>query len=396
MTDKAGDMKDYGFEDIYPYDDAQTREALARISRHPGIWVISKYLFPERPFWTLGKDLRKMQTVDEFQGKVMFKVVRSILEKTSDGLEVRGLENISGLDRKFLFISNHRDIVMDPAIILYSLYSAGMKKVELCVGSNLLSSSFVEDMMRSNRLVKVYRGLPAHRMVEFSGVLSSYIRERITSGESSIWIAQKQGRSKDSTDNTGQGIVKMLEKSGSGDFASDFQELGIVPVSISYEYESCDALRARELAVSRTRKYVKGKKEDINSIRTGIIQKKGHICLTFCNPLTEEEIASAAGLKGNDRYRKLCEIIDMRIHGAYRLWKTNYMGYDLMNGTSRYLGEKYTGTDLKDFEAYSSRQMAKYRNKPYSADAREIFYSIYGNPVANLEQQSVQDNVRVL
>ena len=369
------------FKDIYPYDDSRTREALARVSRNPFVWLISKYLFPDKPFWTLAGDLRRVQTVDEFQNEVMTKVVRSVLDRTSSGLEVRGMENVTGLNGGFLLMSNHRDIVMDPAIILYSIYSAGLGQVELCVGSNLLSSGFVEDMMRSNRLVKVYRGLPAHKMVEFSRTLSSYIRKRIVSGESSIWIAQRQGRAKDGKDRTGQGIVKMLEMSGSGDFCKDFSELRIIPVSMSYEYESCDALRARELAVSKNKEYHKGKREDTMSIKTGITQNKGHICMTFCKPLSAEEIQAAASLKGNDRYRSLCDTIDSRICGSYCLWKTNYMGYDLMKGTKVYLGDKYTEEDLKAFKAYAGKQLKKYRGKPYYDSMKEIFYSIYGNPV---------------
>lgn len=369
------------FKDIYPYDDSQTRDALARISKNPLVWPISKYLFPDKPFWFLAKQLRSVQTVSQFQNEVMTKVVKSILDRTSSGLEVRGMENISGAGRGFLLISNHRDIVMDPSIILYSLYNAGIPSIELCVGSNLLSFGFVEDIMRSNRLVKVYRGLPAHKMVEFSRTLSSYIRSRVVSGETSVWVAQRQGRSKDGKDRTGQGIVKMLEMSGSGNFFKDFSELEIIPICISYEYESCDALRARELAISKDKEYHKGKREDVVSIRTGITQNKGHICLTFCKALSSDEIQVAAELKGNDRYRSLCETIDSRICGSYRLWKTNYMGYDLMKGTDVFLGDKYSEDDLRAFKAYADKQLKKYRGKPYFDSMRDIFYSIYGNPV---------------
>lgn len=373
------------FKDIYPYDDAQTREALGRVSRNPLIWVVSKYLFPDKPFWSLARRLRTIQTVEEFQTDVMEKAVKSVLDRTSDGLEVRGVENLSGKGR-YLLVSNHRDIVMDPAIILYSVYTAGLPQTELCVGSNLLSSSFVEDIMRSNRLVKVYRGLPPHKMVEFSHLLSSYIRERITSGTSSVWIAQKEGRAKDSLDKTGQGLMKMLDLSGSGVFAADYDRLNVVPVSISYEYESCDALRARELLISRSRRYVKKKGEDLNSIKTGIKQKKGHICLTFCEPLHKEELEAAAALKGNERYKSLCGIIDVRIQASYRLWKTNYMGLDLLNGTSEHLGSEYSAEDLRAFQAYVQKSLKKYRRKLDVESLRQIFYSIYGNPVLSKQE----------
>jgi len=372
------------FCDIYPYDDLRTRKALRRASWDPRILFISKYLFPDKPLNYLSRDLRNVSGVDEFQMSVMTEVVKSILDKTSDGLEIRGLENLNLCSGKSLFISNHRDIVMDPAILLYALSFRGFIQTDLCVGSNLLSSRLVEDIMRSNRLVKVYRGLPPHEMSEFSHTLSAYIRQRITSGDGSVWIAQRQGRAKDSIDRTSQGILKMLSMSGSGDFKSDFARLGILPVSVSYQYESCDALKARELFLSRNAEYKKKKGEDTNSILTGIKQKKGKVCISFCEPLSDEVISEAASRRGNERYKALCEAIDSKILGSYKLWNTNYMGNDLMNGVLSHCGTEYSMDELVEFKAYAESQICTLESGLDKKELLGIFYSIYGNPVSSI------------
>ena len=378
----ASGMRD--FSDIYPYDDAQTRSALERVCRNPLVFVISKYLFPHEKPGYLRKEMLSAHSTEEFQVNVMRRVVKAVLDRTSDGLEIRGIENLSGLAH-FVLVSNHRDIVMDPAIILYSMYGAGLPPTDLCVGSNLLSSSLVEDLMRSNRLVKVYRALPAHEMIEFSRILSSYIRDSVTSGKSCVWIAQREGRAKDGRDRTSQGIVKLFSMSGSGDFVNDFDELSIVPVSISYEYESCDALRTRELYLKQKNgSYTKKRGEDTRSILTGIRGRKGRICLSFCKPLSREELQECAALRGNERFKRLCGIMDERICGSYRLWKTNYMGCDLMNGTCKYLGTEYSQDELDKFKSFCDNKLKKIHGCQDKDGLRKIFYSIYGNPVESI------------
>lgn len=365
---------------IRPYTDSETVRALRRISFNPTTIAVSRYLWPQDSVFKLSRLFRKVDSIDGFQAEVMSKAVESVLQSTSEGLQVRGIENLDP-GRKYLFISNHRDIVMDPALVQYALFKNGIPLSELCVGNNLLSSRYVETLMRSNRMVKVFRNLPPHDMVEFSRLLSSYIREKISKGESSIWIAHRQGRSKDSTDLTSQGIIKMLEMSGKADFATDISELRILPVSLSYEYESCDALRARELLISRDRKYVKAKGEDLKSILTGIRQNKGHICISFGKVLTPEEIAEAASLKGNERFRRICTLLNDRIHGGYRLWKTNYMGCDLMKGESAYLGREYSAEELEAFKAYAASRVDGVCKGLDRNELLQIFYEIYGNPV---------------
>lgn len=371
------------FEDIRPYSDEEAVEALNRVSKHPALPVISKYLFPKQNINALAETLRSVRSIDEFQTVVMIGVISAVLARSSEGFTFSGMSNLSKIGGKFLAVSNHRDIVLDPALILYAMNASGYPMAELCVGSNLLSSKLIEDLMKSNRMIKVIRGISARQMYLNSQTLSKYIRLSITSGKSSIWIAQKEGRSKNGIDKTEQGLLKMFDMSGEGSFEENFKELNIVPMSISYEYEPCDSRKARELLLSREAPYVKKKNEDLHSILTGIRQHKGHIHLSVGEPLSAAEIAEAAAHTGNDRYQVLRGILDRRIHEGYKLWKTNYMAYDLMNGSNEFLGDKYLPDDLEKFEAYIEHKLSKLEWRLDRKELRDIFLHIYGNPVAN-------------
>lgn len=369
------------FEDIRPYSDEEAVQALGRVSRHPMLPIISKYLFPKSSVDTLAKTLRGVKSIDEFQAVVMVDVINAVLARTSEGFTFSGTDNLSAIDGKFLAVSNHRDIVLDPALILYAMHTSGLPFAELCVGSNLLQSPLIEDLMKSNRMIKVIRGISARQMYLNSHTLSKYIRLSITSGTSSIWVAQKEGRAKNGLDKTEQGLLKMFDMSGEKGFEENFKELNIVPMSISYEYEPCDSRKAREILISQDGPYVKRPKEDLHSILTGIRQNKGHIHLSIGKPLTADEIAEAAAHTGNDRYQGLRDILNKRIQGGYRLWKTNYMGYDLMNGTSEFLGVKYLPEDLEAFRAYTEHKIQKLERRLDRDALRDIFWHIYGNPV---------------
>ncbi len=369
------------FEDIRPYSDEEAVQALGRVSRHPMLPIISKYLFPKSSVDTLAKTLRSVRSIDEFQAVVMVDVINAVLARTSEGFTFSGTDNLSSINGKFLAVSNHRDIVLDPALILYAMHASGLPFAELCVGSNLLQSPLIEDLMKSNRMIKVIRGISARQMYLNSHTLSKYIRLSITSGTSSIWVAQKEGRAKNGLDKTEQGLLKMFDMSGEKGFEENFKELHIVPMSISYEYEPCDSRKAREILIRQDGPYVKRPKEDLHSILTGIRQNKGHIHLSIGKPLTADEIAEAATHTGNDRYQGLRDILNKRIQGGYKLWKTNYMGYDLMNGTSEFLGVKYLPEDLEAFRAYTEHKIQKLERRLDRDALRDIFWHIYGNPV---------------
>jgi len=379
------------FTDIRPYSDAEARDALNRISHYPMLPVISKYVFPKEDSDFLGSLSRDIQGVDDFQFKVMTVVVSSIILKTSEGFTYSGMENITALKgKRFLAMTNHRDIVLDPSLVQNALKDSGIPFTEICVGNNLLENQLIEDLMRSNRMIKVIRGISARQLYLSSQLLSKYIRESITSDRSSIWIAQREGRTKDGLDSTEQGLLKMFDLSGEKGFAKNFEELNIVPMSISYEYESCDSRKARELYIKRTTgTYEKKKGEDTHSIMMGIKQKKGHIHLSVGKPLASEDFEAAAALNGNDRYQFLRGIYDKKILEGYKLWKTNYIGHDLANGKQEYMGVKYLPEDLDEFLNYTEHKIGKLENNLDKNAVRQIFWEIYGNPVENKKQHGL-------
>lgn len=372
------------FEDIRPYNDAETAEALKRVAEHPAVAGVSKMMLPDMPEDTLANLFRSISSVDEFQVKFMSMAVEWVLKNTAAEFSCSGIENLSP-EKKFLAVSNHRDIILDPAITQIVLYRGGIPLTQIAVGDNLLKNKTVEDLIRSNRMIKVVRGVSAKNLYMSSMLLSRYIRLAVTSSESSVWIAQREGRAKDGFDLTEQGILKMFDMSGGADFAKNFEELNIVPMSISYEYEPCDILKAREVLIKRSREYVKGENEDVNSIITGIRQYKGNIHLSICRPLSAGELEAAAACRKNERYQYVRQVIDERIISNYKLWKTNYMAYDMMTGGSRYAGE-YTTEDRAGFEKYLESKMATVEPDLDRNALREILLGIYGNPVLAKEK----------
>ena len=377
-------MNEQDYTSISPYTDQEAVEALKRVARNPFLPVVSKFFFPGAPLNTFRKLLKEIHSIDDFQEIVMSRMVSTAIERSTSGFSYEGVENISG-NGKFLAVSNHRDIILDPALFQYVLFSNRLQMTEICVGSNLLESNkVVSDLLRSNRIIKVIRGISARELYLSSKLLSSYIRERITSGGSSVWIAQREGRTKDGFDKTEQGLLKMFDMSGEGSFQENFEALNIIPVSISYEYESCDIRKARELLISEKEKYVKKKHEDTHSIISGVKQWKGGVNLFIDKPLTGEEIAQAAQLGKNDRYQALRQILDNRIIRGYKLWKTNYMAYDLLHGENKY-ADRYSAEDLEKFKVYTEHKLSKVE-RSLDRDALRIkFLQIYGNPVVNKE-----------
>ncbi len=377
------------FTDISPYTDAEAVEALGKLADHPAVVEVSKAIFPDKEPEFLRKILKSVKSIDEFQILVMNKAVEWVLSTTAHNFSYDGIGNLKKINGKFLAMSNHRDIILDPAITQVVLYRNAIPMTEIAVGSNLLTNKYIEYLIRSNRMIKVIRGINARQLYLSSQVLSKYIRECITSGRSSIWIAQREGRAKDGIDTTEQGLLKMLDMSGTADFTTNFEELNIVPLSISYEYEPCDILKARERLISRTQKYVKGSREDLISIMTGIEQQKGNIHLNIGSPLTHDEIEAASCCNKNDRYQAIRHAVDVRIIEGYKLWKTNYIGYDMVNHTFKYR-DKYTPEDVAQFTDYVEHQLDKVENSLCRADLRDIFLRIYANPVVSLENLLIE------
>ncbi|MBR5563835.1 MAG: 1-acyl-sn-glycerol-3-phosphate acyltransferase [Bacteroidales bacterium] len=371
------------FEGISPYTDAEAAEALSKLAEFPLLPAISQKVFPNEEPDFLKNTLKSINTIDEFQVLVMQKFVRWVIETTAKNFSYDSIANIDP-NKKFLALSNHRDIILDPAITQLVLYANGIPMTEIAVGDNLITSQTIEWLIRSNRMIKVVRGISARELYLSSQLLSKYIRLNITENRSSIWLAQRQGRTKNGYDITEQGLLKMLDMSGQADFQTNFEELNIIPMSISYEIEPCDILKARELVISRKQKYVKGKDEDWNSIMTGILQQKGNIHLNIGTQLTSDEIAEAAKCDKNDRYQLIRHAVDLRVIEGYKLWKNNYVAYDLLNHSFKY-SDMYDISDIEKFVAYMEHQLDTVEKELNREDLRRIFLGIYANPVVTKE-----------
>ena len=371
------------FESISPYTDEEAAEALSKLAEYPLLSKISQQFFPEESPEFLKNVLKSIKTIDEFQVLVMQKVVRWVLDNTAKNFSYDGVANIDP-NKKFLALSNHRDIILDPAITQLVLYANGIPMTEIAVGDNLITNKTIEYLIRSNRMIKVVRGISARELYLSSQLLSKYIRLNITEQRSSIWLAQRQGRTKNGYDITEQGLLKMLDMSGSSDFQKNFEELNIIPMSISYEYEPCDILKARELVISRKTKYVKAEGEDLNSILVGIMSQKGNIHLNIGKPLTSEEIAEAAKCDKNDRYQLIRHAVDLRVIEGYRVWKNNYVAYDILNHSFKY-SDMYNISDVESFVLYMEHQLDSVEKELNREDLRRIFLEIYANPVVTKE-----------
>lgn len=369
------------FDDIRPYNDSEVHPALERIVANPLFSNISKYLFPGMDENLFKQALLSCYTKDDFQVKIMSRIVDKVLADTTKGLSYEGMEYFDG-GKKYLIVSNHRDIVLDSAIIQLILYKAGTQTTEIAVGDNLITSSFIEDITRCNKMIKVVRSTSPREVYTTSKKLSEYMRCNVSTQESSIWIAQRNGRTKDGADVTEQGVLKMFDMSGSGDFVKDFAELHIMPASISYEYEPCDLYKAVEMYIKRRQKYVKAEGEDLNSILTGIMQPKGRVHIQFNEPVTLQEIEDAAQLDKNERFKALGAAMDRKILANFKLWPNNYIAYDMLNGGGRFAG-KYTVEEKEAFEGYVTDKLGKAGIEADMDELREIFLSIYANPVVS-------------
>lgn len=321
------------FEDIRPYNDAETAAALRRVSNNRLMEQISAFLFPGKDPDILRNTLNTIRGVDDFQTRVMYPAVRTILGKTTKGLTFEGLEHFTG-GQCYTMLSSHRDIVLDSAFIQFIFKDNDLPLSEIAVGDNLIYNQFMEDLMRSNRMIKVVRNTSPKQLYETSRELSAYIRKRLTDEEpASVWISHRNGRTKDGYDATEQGLLKMLSMSGSNDFVENMAGLKLMPVAVSYEIESCGTKKAYEVYVKQQLgKYAKRPGEDLESIVVGIAQQKGRVHIAFCEPISEEDLRTCAALDRNDRFRQLAKLIDDRILAAWRVWPVNIAALELLEG----------------------------------------------------------------
>lgn len=368
------------FEDIRPYYDHEINDALNRIVDVPEFKKILAFLFPGEDNESISRNLRHINSALDFQKQFMHPLVSSIVEKTSKGLATSGFEKLSP-GTPYLFVSNHRDIVLDSAMLQVKLLDFGHETSEITFGSNLMSNQFIIDLGKVNRMYKVYRGGNRMELFRNSKILSEYIRYTITEKRISSWIAQRNGRTKDGSDKTETGLLKMFNISGKNDFYSSFKELNIVPLSISYEFEPCCSSKVREIAtLNNGNPYQKEANEDLISIVTGITQPKGHIHLAVCNPVNEMLDQIEKSLSVNDKINKLALMIDSTIYKNFKLWPNNYIAVDMLSDSDEF-SDHYKPDEKERFIRYMENELSAFTGD--KSQEEKLLLKLYANPVIN-------------
>lgn len=368
------------FDDIRPYNAEEIPAAMQRIAYSSSFPILAAYVYPEEPLAQVRERIANYKTVKEFQTETMRMVNKRVIENSITEFSCSGLDKLNPHEQ-YLYVSNHRDIMLDSSLLQYFLVQNGFDTTEITFGANLMMNPLVIDIGKSNKMFKVER--PGGSIKEFyrcSKHLSDYIRYVITEKKQSAWIAQRNGRTKDGNDATDQGIIKMFCMSCPEDKIKAIDQLHIVPVSISYEWESCDILKTLELYESQFSKYTKKPGEDLNSILTGIVQPKGRVHIELCDPISHAELAKFENLTNNEYHKAVAQLLDRRINTAYRLYPNNYIAYDLRYGTTKYQ-DSYTQEQkdkflqrVKELERYDTCDIEK---------LMDIFLGIYSNPVNN-------------
>lgn len=368
------------FNDIRPYHDSEVSAVMDRLAANPTFTEVMQYVFPEMTAADVQAMVKKVNTVDEFQKEIAHPSMRKLIDSTSTSVSVSGLENLDK-DRSYLFISNHRDIILDSALLNIFLLENGFRTTQTAIGSNLLTSPLVTDLTKLNKNFLVIRNAGGREFYENSLRLSNYISTNIKDNLSSIWIAQREGRTKDGLDKTQPGLLKMLSISCDDPLRHCFRDLHVTPIAISYEHDPCDVLKIPELkAVSREEKYEKSPDEDFRSILTGLTGHKGRVQLNIGKTLDTELEALSAYPGLNDKLRVLGEIIDQQIFQLYKLWPTNHMAYDLLQGDESYR-EEHDGMKLNAFKSDAKARLRKAGLN--TEEDYEWLLKMYANPVKN-------------
>ena len=364
------------FDDIRPYNADEIPAATQRMADSEVIPAIAQYLGV--PTEALRDRIRGIQTVDEFQLVLLKEVIEILLQKTTTKFDWSGLENI-GKKKPYLFVSNHRDIVLDAMFLQYILTEDKQKTCQITFGSNLMCHPFVIDFGKVNKMFRTERGGTPKEFYNSMLHMSEYMRYVITEEHESVWIAQRNGRTKDGIDATDPAIIKMFGMSRRDDRVASLAELNIVPVAVSYEWESCDKLKTLELYLTRKNgHYEKKQGEDLNSILTGIMQPKGHVHFHICPMVTEDDLVALNDCPSGEFYKRVAELMDSRINPHFYLHPNNYIAHDLRSGTATYAGH-YTAEQKATFIKYMD-WMNEYPDMNRK-ELEEIFLGIYANPV---------------
>ena len=367
------------FDAIRPFYDAEINEGIRSSINHPMMKALMNFTFPEMPDEVWKEQLLKTHSIRDFQCNFIYQSVQRVLAKSSDGLTTSGFEKLEK-NTAYLFISNHRDIILDTSLLNASLFSHGLVMTASAIGDNLVKKSFLLTLSKLNRNFLVQRGLPPREMLQSSKLMSEYIGQLLLRENRSVWIAQREGRTKDGNDATHSGVLKMLAMGSDEENLMDyFKKIKVVPVSISYEYDPTDALKMPQLmAEANNEIYIKEKNEDFMTLLSGIMGQKKRIHIHIGDVLDKElDVIAEENDNSNKQIQALAQAIDDSILTSYKLWPTNYIAYDLLYKTNQF-ADCYTENEKQLFERRLEIKIDQ--NNPV---ALEGFLNMYANPVVN-------------
>ena len=371
------------FNSIRCYADEEVPYVISQIVNRPEILkVLSYVLGPDHAEYFL-RTLAPINTIDDFQREVIVTILTAIEHKSCSDVVLLGSEKISK-EKGALFITNHRDIVLDSALLNMHLYFKGFNTSQIAIGNNLLIQPWIEHAVRLNKSFIVRRDGSIKQQLLISKNLSEYIRYVISERKDSVWLAQREGRAKDSNDVTQPSIIKMLNMSSKATFSESINELNITPIAINYEFDACDFLKAKEFQQKRDNpQFKKSPMDDLMSMQTGLIAPKGRVSYNVCDPIVVPE--SWNELSKNEQVQALTAEIDKRIHANYILYPNNYVAADILYNTHKF-ADKYTQKDKEKFEAYVEKQLNKIDiPNPDYPFLRHMIYTMYANPALNQE-----------
>lgn len=371
------------FDAIRPFEPEELPAVYDRLLANKQFLTVLNHIYPNVPIEIIAMKMRECKTNLEFQKAFCYKFIKDLLKKLSTGYDM----DCSALDIKknYTFMSNHRDIVLDSAILDVLLIDAGFDTTcEIAIGDNLLGLPWVKDLARLNKSFIVRRGLPLREMLLASKLLSRYMHFAIAEKHENIWIAQRPGRAKDSDDRTSISVLKMMTMGAKGSVIELLRELNVVPLTISYEFDPCDYLKAIELQQRRdNEQWKKGDTDDILSMQTGIMGFKGRIHY-HCAPCINDFLNTIPADSPKDEVLKLvADHLDHEIHSNYKLFPANYVALDKLRGGDKYKS-LYTIEDKDFFDNYLDSQLAKVQMEHADKDfLREQMLTMYANPAIN-------------
>ncbi len=367
------------FDAIRPFYDAEINESILRVIHHPMMKSLMNFTFPEMSDEEWKERLTKTQSIRDFQCNFIYHTLLKVLEKSSDGLSTSGFEKLEK-GESYLFISNHRDILLDTTLLNVALFEHGLVMTASAIGDNLVKKDFLNILAKLNRNFLVKRGLTPRDMLGSSKTLSEYIGHLLLHESRSVWIAQREGRTKDGNDATNPGVLKMVGMgSDEANLMDYFKKIKVVPVAISYEYDPTDVLKIPQLlAEANNEVYIKEKNEDFMTLLSGVMGQKKRIHIQIGDILKTEIEEIKGGLSNsNKQIQALAQVIDDSIIKNYKLWPTNYIAYDILNKTKIY-SNLYTADEKSLFE-----RRLEMRIDAENPVALQGLLDMYANPVVN-------------